>query len=1598
MSSGDYRSQIRDKERELFNQYQSEVDRLRRETSLSSKEFPIEAKREEIVSSVKDNVATIIQATTGAGKSLDIGPMVFEALGKKARIAMTQPRRDAAEGVAVAVAARHGLKFGEDVCFSTSEFKGNRESTRLQIQTTGILLNQFRRDPMLESYDAVIVDEAHERDMDIDLTLGLIKLANKQRKERGLDPLKIIIASATLPEDKFKDFFDVPDKASIGVEGKLFEVAEYHLPDEQKFLVDLASKEERERAYTEIAAQKIQKILETTDSGDILVFMPGLRAIRETTRLLEWSVKDSNVEILRLHGIDTMRHRNNVLRGSKDKKRRVIISTNMAETSVTVPGIKFVVDSCRKNENHFDPETGLEKLTDVPASKAECCQRRGRAGRLAKGEYYSVLTQADFQGLQDHPIPEITRSNLSGTVLKILSHGIKNIENFPFVDPPSPDLLAEGLRELEFLGVIDENRELTKVGHEILHLPLEPRLAVVVSASREYGCLREALVVVSVLSGGKIMRLYPNNQEKKQAYEDVLKAMKSSYSYYKEGDSQFGLEVDRRAKEIMKAKQQKVIAGATSDWLLCAKIFEEFSKANNAEAYCDEFGLEFEAILAGAKRYDKLASTMRDEEIEYSSSSDENKISQSILRGYAPDHLILQESGRHGVSYCRLDRGDSDVRINSSSVCLGASAPLMVCLSLDPGKGKKKIGRGRYNETEFKYAVGMHPVTPEQLVRVMPHRMKRSDHPQGYVFKNGEILTVYQYEFKNRKNAWVSAGTDSILNRSEGASKELAKVIVNNEDAALEQVFHVRENQEKIKSFNNLYHRSRGAVSQIPASEWYVEKLCGAVTIEEAKDLGVDNYLFVAEEYCPAEIIDELEEDTPERLVVGGRDIQVEYEYTPGNPNAWTESGKKEHFKAKVNLKFEEESEIFSLSESDFIPLTRQENIEITYVARCKNLFVEGESLEELKTNADNVRVQGERRRYIEDNRELKRKLNVGDRTTLPSLSELHAVPLECAKNWKGESVYVYPGISCSQEYDYDAGKYETYYYLEYFTKYETASQETERAGLTKAAGEKAKANKTAAEKYSTDFDQLKKKVAGVLENMQTRSEFYWSYEEISEMSSRMAEAQRQFFGRDRYNNQNTDVDVYQGYVQIKALADEIEARKKIVDEINVEKDRVQRIIDSQNSNVENVLNEANFETFGLSWEDRNIILKKWSEAQAMCSDRTALGSVKKPSPAEALVLVEEVQKTLGGLRPVSIEELRLIREMNYLKNEPGSQVIVVEGGLIKQFASPKAISDFQPATRGNVPVGRIGYYVRVERGGLVLKDREDQPAMYYTPSDLNGMFIFGGQNFALMKIKEESGIMYPEKIINGRPYHEVFGGETHLSSGSSTYYAESGAVSSGLGSMAEALAGKKKDKSRDKEKPAQVPVKKESVDEPKKEVEKMTVEKKLQLERELEFIGLIIEASKMPKPKEIKTDKDKAVVKLLEKIKDLRNKQENIADELEAEKPRLDWLKSKFAELYVALAAAFNSDIKKGVHEIFGREYDKNWLEKITEAYNGAEAAIDGNEEAQEYISGGMVSRVELVEKVKEAVRNSFSNLMMDARMGKLNMKEIISEALANL
>ncbi|KAI9004386.1 P-loop containing nucleoside triphosphate hydrolase protein [Hyaloraphidium curvatum] len=463
--------------------------------------LPIFSARNAIIDEIKKNDTVVIVGETGSGKTTQIPQYLLEAdvVSSKPHspgIAVTQPRKVAATSIARRVAAEVGVPLGRLVGYSVRfEPKFSRD-TRIKYATDGMLLRELLSDPLLRSYRVVILDEAHERTLRTDILFGMLKDIQKRRKDpadaeaKALGELKIVVMSATLDAEKFSAYFG--GARILYVAGRQFPVKQFHTPEPQEDYVDSAM----------VAVFQIHR---EQAPGDILVFLSGQDEIEALEKLLnENSVylppEQSKLLVVPLFAALPGAQQAKAFEPTPRGMRKCVIATNVAETSVTIPGIRYVVDTGVAKVRSFDSRIGLESLVVREISKASARQRAGRAGREAPGCCFRLYTERDFGSLDESTVPEIQRVNLASAALQLKACGVDDVQGFDFMDPPSRGALIRALEQLYSLGALGDDGKLTELGKQMAAFPLDPPYAKVVISSARYGCTEEIVTIVAMLS------------------------------------------------------------------------------------------------------------------------------------------------------------------------------------------------------------------------------------------------------------------------------------------------------------------------------------------------------------------------------------------------------------------------------------------------------------------------------------------------------------------------------------------------------------------------------------------------------------------------------------------------------------------------------------------------------------------------------------------------------------------------------------------------------------------------------------------------------------------------------------------------------------------------------------------------------------------------------------------------------------------------------------------------------------------------------------------------------------------------------------------
>ena len=466
-------------------------------------DLPVVARRADIARAISEHQVVIICGETGSGKTTQLPKICLELQrGVKGLIGHTQPRRIAARTVATRIAQELKSPLGQAVGYKVRFSDKVSPNTYIKLMTDGILLAETQGDPLLKRYDTIIIDEAHERSLNIDFLLGYLKRLLPQRRD-----LKVIVTSATIDADRFSKHFAHSGKPApvIEVSGRMFPVEVRYRPlkTRNKAAASLTAGGSGQKVIQEdedieaAILDAVDDLARDRTGGDILVFLPGEREIRDTAEALR-KHHPAGAEILPLFARLSHEEQDRVFKPHGGQ--RIVLATNVAETSLTVPGIRYVIDPGVARVNRYSYRNKVELLQIEKISRASANQRSGRCGRVAAGVCIRLYDADDFAARDEFTDPEILRTSLAAVILRMKSLKIGDVEDFPFLEPPPPRMIADGYQLLAELGAVDDENQLTPVGWQLAKFPIDPRISRMILAAKQENCLREVLIIASALS------------------------------------------------------------------------------------------------------------------------------------------------------------------------------------------------------------------------------------------------------------------------------------------------------------------------------------------------------------------------------------------------------------------------------------------------------------------------------------------------------------------------------------------------------------------------------------------------------------------------------------------------------------------------------------------------------------------------------------------------------------------------------------------------------------------------------------------------------------------------------------------------------------------------------------------------------------------------------------------------------------------------------------------------------------------------------------------------------------------------------------------
>lgn len=807
-------------------------------------ELPIVAHREGIIELLKRNQVVVIAGETGSGKTTQIPKMCLEAgLAERGKIACTQPRRVAALSISRRIAEELGVQWGQEVGAKIRFTDKTRPETLVKVMTDGMLLTEIQGDADLRQYSVIIIDEAHERSLNIDFLLGYLKLLLKRRRD-----LKVIITSATIDTVAFSEAFD--NAPIVEVSGRLYPVETVYAP------IDELLEDSGEMTYLDAVVRSIEEIIDWNRPGDILVFLPGEKDIREVRDLLEKRGL-RRLDVLPLFGRLTGQEQDLIFKSSR--MRKVILSTNIAETSITIPGIRFVVDSGLARISRYSAATHTRRLPIERVSQSSANQRKGRAGRMSEGVCIRLYSEQDFLTRQEYSTPEILRCNLADVILKMIAFKIGEIRSFPFIEPPGERAIRSGYELLVQLGALDEKLKLTPLGRKLSHLPVDPTVGRMLLEANREGCVHEVLIIASGLS----------IQDPRERPMDLAKEADEMHRKFRHEESDF--------------------LTLLNIWNAYHDEMERLSQ-NQLRKFCKSHFLSYLRMREWRDIHTQLARTLKDIRMfrENTLPAEYDQVHRALLSGLLSG-VAQNDEGNH----YRATRNRKVMMFPGSTLFRQPPRKKGKKAVAETGPKKKSakwILSGEFMETTRLYARTVAKIDPQWILRIGAHVLTHKYTDPVYEEKGERVLVrerilLYGLEVAVKRTGYLR------INAKDATEIFIREALV--EGRLRTQIpFHVA-NQKLLESIRDQQTRLRmsgGWALEERLYRFYAERLKNVGSFGDLKAFirdsngGKDAFLFAEE----ADLLksDSLEGDLeafPDSIKLSGVRLNLDYAYKPGD-------------------------------------------------------------------------------------------------------------------------------------------------------------------------------------------------------------------------------------------------------------------------------------------------------------------------------------------------------------------------------------------------------------------------------------------------------------------------------------------------------------------------------------------------------------------------------------------------------------------------------------------------------------------------------------------------------------------------------------------
>lgn len=972
---------------------------------------------------------------------------------------------------------------------------------------------------------------------------------------------------------------------------------------------------------------------------------------------------------------------------SKNSKRKVIVSTNIAETSLTIDGVRFVIDSGVIKQKDFNFSTGIESLTVKQHAKSGCDQRKGRAGRTAPGKCYRLFTETEWDKRPDFQTPEILRSNLDNVILTMKRMGIQDIVGFDFIDKPSPVAIRESVKTLQALGALDENEKITPIGQEMADLPLSPEIAKMVIKSREYGCSESITIIAALISDG--------------------------------GGSLFLRSDDEQ--EIVK----RFSGETSSDFLTLLRVYRGWESSGFSRRFLSENNINPKKIYEAREVLQQLRKIVtKTEKRKSRHSKDENPVEDTV-RGAELEKAITKSIISGLLHKLFISYGDFGyVPLNSNHRMEHHLHPGSIAFKSPNrpdvlvGHGikateKKRKYRGRLKTIRRIFIRSCQPAPEKLLIEIAPHLFRENNRTVEYNPDTDNYTETITYEFKDypKKKFKIKQITSNPELTTEAFIEALVSGKVN--------LPAIAYNQEVLERLDRIRTNSGGLVGIPDMEDFYRSKLGGAQNRQEARYIN-DRLQLDFYQYCPQELEEEIVRKYPTEIQIGPHKLIVSYEYKPVSEGYYGKT--KEIFRATIEIP---SSMLFEFEESDIPQIGEDDRPNIFYRSIHNNVTYSSTNIEALRTEIDNQRIIGAWHKFQAP---ITPEITDIDADLVP-LESLGINPIPYAKDYKGNEVFAYPGYKINEVYDYQLRAYVKSYIIKYYRTREEADQANRTTEEDqKKVREKAIARRNREillEPTRIIYDSMRDTMRDL--NIE-RANYNLTRDEYHEIVEKFVEADHILTSEDRDPNEAM-VLMRNIRLRLEKGKEERERRLSLIPSTKAKLETMRQKIDD--------LTRDNCHQYGISYDQYYVILDKWREVEKLITPFDSDGDPLLIDPEQAL----EIAQRAIGIIPEKIqftEEQRELAEILSNRDSAFAKLVKIQNGRVIEYDSAKN-PGYPSQNPTEIPIGGSGRKLVVQRNRLTFVYGSGNPDGTFTLPD--GNYVISRDAGRVIKVEEDKNL-----------------------------------------------------------------------------------------------------------------------------------------------------------------------------------------------------------------------------------------------------------------